>query len=114
MRKQEHDEWFTYASFLVSSARAGVEESVIEAVIERIIEEGWSARKIEQFVAARKHAVVEGDDTVRPMPFAQYESKFSTKFAAPVRISANAKGAGTLTISFKGKDDLERIQSLLK
>ncbi len=29
MRKKEHDEWFTYTSFLVSSARAGIEESVV-------------------------------------------------------------------------------------
>ena len=92
----------------------GVDESVIETIIERIIQEGWSARRIEQFVAARKHAVVDSENKAIEAPFAQYESQLRKKFAAPVRINANAKGAGTLTISFKGKEDLERIQSLLK
>lgn len=92
----------------------GVEAAVIDAIIERIVQEGWSARKIEQFVAARKHMAAEGEGKVVAAPFAQYESQLRTKFAAPVRISTNAKGAGTLTISFKGKEDLERIQSLLK
>lgn len=92
----------------------GVDAKVIEAVLGRIIDEGWSARKIEQFVAARKQAAIDGSEKTTAAPFAQYESQLSTKFAAPVRISANAKGVGTLTISFKGTDDLERIQSLLK
>ncbi len=92
----------------------GVDEAVIDSVLEKMINEGWSARRIEQFVAAQKRGEATKPGAEILQPFAQYESRLTSRLSAPVRITANAKGAGTVTISFKNEKDLERIQDLLK
>ncbi len=92
----------------------GVDEAVIDSVLEKMISEGWSARRIEQFVAAQKRGETNTPGAEIHKPFSQYESRLTSRLAAPVRITANAKGAGTVTISFKNEKDLERIQDLLK
>jgi ParB family chromosome partitioning protein len=84
-----------------------------DAIVTRIVEEGWSSRRIEQYVSGLKKAGAHVRIAV-PAP-ARYEhfSKSLTKtLSAKVTIKKVASG-GKVVINFKDDADLERIQSLL-
>ncbi len=92
----------------------GMDEATVEALLEKIISEGWSSRRIEQFVVAQKHGDAKQTKVAATLPFEDYRNSFSQRLSTPVKISSNAKGSGTLVISFKNEKDLQRIQDLLK
>lgn len=84
-----------------------------DAIVKRILNEGWSSRKIELFVSDNKKKVAK--KTI-PVParthFEDYSKRLTKRFEAPVAIKPSGKG-GKVVISFKDDDDLERIQALL-
>ena len=92
----------------------GMDEATVEVLLEKIISEGWSSRRIEQFVVAQKHSDTKQAKATATLPFEDYRNSFSQRLNTPVKISSNAKGSGTLVISFKNEKDLQRIQDLLK
>ena len=91
----------------------GLDEEVIKSVLPKILREGWSARRVEQFIVDLK----KGDQTVKEVvttPTRDTETKrLGERFAAPVKIRTNSKGAGSITIRFKDADDFQRIEKLL-
>lgn len=90
-----------------------LENPNFESILKRILDEGWSSRKIEEFVSASKK---KGAHKSTPTPvrtqFATYSKALTKRFKAPVAIKPSGKG-GKVVISFKDDEDLERIQSLL-
>lgn len=83
-----------------------VEANVVHALLPRIIKEQWSARAIEQAIRAHK------ESTSRSAPRTVYVEQTKSlveKLHAPVAISANAKGKGKITISFKNDAELMRL-----
>jgi ParB family chromosome partitioning protein len=92
---------------------------VIIKLVPRIIAEGWSARKVEQYIVNLKKAqeeTVTADDGAATEVAQQLEAKVEAlkrRLDTKVTIRTNARGAGTIAIGFKDPADLERIQKLL-
>ena len=86
-------------------------------LIPRIVAEGWSARKIEQYMVNAKK---EGASKASDVPMVPVESPVNAhidslkqRLKTDVAIRTNSKGAGRIVISFKNQAELERLQSLL-
>lgn len=93
----------------------GVSDELIERVMPFILKEQWSARRIEQFIVDFKKGDIEQKESVK-LQEALHEpesTRLTQRFAAPVKIQTNSKGAGKIVISFKNEEDFERIQKLL-
>ncbi len=94
----------------------GADQAVIDAVLPKILEEEWSARKIEQFIVDTKKAEKEeSENTAKQIVSSQYEAKatgLTQRLNAKVRIRSNTKGAGQIVIAFKDEEELDRISSL--
>jgi len=88
---------------------------LIEELLPKIIEESWSARRIEQVIATLRQAHADIDRQAKPksrVSYASYEpeiKKLNKRFDAPVAIQSNQKGAGKITISFRGNEELKRL-----
>ena len=95
-----------------------LKESQIEAILPQIIDEGWSARRIEEVAANLKRSPESLDKPTKPKADnKRYESaagEISKYLAAPVNISVGNKGKGRVTIAFKNDDDLQRILKVLQ
>lgn len=96
----------------------GQDQAVVEAVLPKIVAEGWSARKVEQYIVNMKNASREiaDDDSEGANVSAQNEQRVQllvAKFNTKVDVRTNSKGAGKIVIAFKDADDYERIQKLL-
>jgi len=97
----------------------GQAPDLIIKVVPRIIAEEWSARKVEQYMVNLKKAqeeVAVADDSAAKNVAEQLEARVESlkkHLNTKVAIRTNARGAGTIAISFKDSADLERIQKLL-
>ena len=79
----------------------------------KMLKENLSVRAIENEVKAIKQAGIVPRKTISktPISFRSYEQNFSQLFETPIKLVANDKGKGTLTINFKSEADLKRILS---
>ncbi|MGO3701607.1 MAG: ParB/RepB/Spo0J family partition protein [Candidatus Saccharimonadales bacterium] len=93
----------------------GVDLAIAEELVESIVKEGWSARKIEQMVVQLKDGEKAPKPATKPaVTLHENEVKrLSKRLDANVKISSNAKGAGRITIAFKSTEELERLETLL-
>ena len=94
----------------------GQDPIIIVKVIPRIIAEGWSARKVEQYIVDVKKSAKEGSEPTADVAPAQHEAAIEAlraRLNAKVDIRTNTKGAGKIVIDFKNQDELERIKDLL-
>jgi ParB-like chromosome segregation protein Spo0J len=94
-----------------------VDSKVIEEVLPRIVDEEWSARKVEQYVVQIKKSRRESENKV-PLgvvagPYEKELTHFKQRFSTDVSVKTNTKGAGQIIIRFKNDDDFHRIKSLL-
>lgn len=94
----------------------GLPEDVMMRVFERIINEDWSTRKIEQWIALWKQ---EKENTAKNVakttgqPHSDALKELTKRFNSSVSIRTNAKGAGKVIIPFKSEEDFERVRKLL-
>lgn len=96
----------------------GADEVVIAEILPRILEEEWSARKIEQFIVQVKKAAQSSvsSDRKKPISVMPYENevkRLGMRFSTDVSVKTNAKGAGQIVIRFKDENDFQRIQKML-
>lgn len=94
----------------------GLPEEMINQLIDRIVEEEWSTRRIEQWITLWKQSAkdqAKSTDKTAEQPYADALGELSSRFNSPVAIRTNAKGAGRIVISFKNEKDFERIRKLL-
>ena len=99
-----------------------LDEAQIADILPKIIQEEWSARRIEQYLAILKRT--EASDSAQktakaqcPAPPPQYTAasqRFEQQLSAPVQIRGNRRGAGQIVIRFTSDDDFERIIGLLE
>lgn len=80
------------------------DERVIKQALPKIVEEGWSVRQVEQFVAGKKK--VSSALAVKAIKYKKQEVKLGEKYAAKVRIS-------TTKITFSCKNEKE-LNDLIK
>lgn len=87
----------------------------IRKVLPKIIEEGWSARKVEQYKVSlannkkakdlKAPAAEKATDT--------YANSISDRLGVKVRISTSARGSGDIVLKFKNKEEFEKLCSIL-
>lgn len=78
------------------------EEKVIKAALPKIIDEGWSVRQVEQFVAGKKK--VSSERAIKANHYKKQEVKLSEKYASKVRISSTK-----VTFSCKNEKELKTL-----
>lgn len=83
------------------------EEKVIDAVLPKIIEEGWTVRQVEQFVAGKKKP--SSEKAVKLNAYKKQEVKLTEKYTAKVRISSTK-----VTFSCKNEKELKELLSKLE
>lgn len=85
---------------------------LVEAVLPQIIENDWSARMIEQYVAKVRRGDMDQKVEAKKKDAHQYvaETKRLEKtLGAAVKIHSTNKGAGKIVISFKNADEFEQL-----
>ena len=88
----------------------------IQSVLPRIINENWSARKVEQYMveqkakvkAQAKHIVDQPDDSS-----AVQSASLSDKLGLQVKVRTSARGSGDIVIKFNNEKEFERLCSIL-
>lgn len=95
----------------------GLPEDVIAELVSRIVQEGWSARTIEQHVKKLKSGESKNSSKSNKPGTERYskeEVRFAKRFSTPVEVRSNQRGAGKIVIPFKNHADFERIAKLLE
>lgn len=94
----------------------GLDENVLNTFYTRLVNENWSARKVEQFVLDLKKERVKKDEISKDVSTALYKdelARLKKRFNAPITITSNNKGAGKIVIRFSSDDEFKRIKSIL-
>jgi len=93
-----------------------LEPAQVKAVLPKIVNEGWTARKVEQYVVDLKGRKNEkaGKGAYQPRINADAEAKtISKKLGVKVRISTSARGSGDIVLKFKDKEEFDKLCSIL-
>lgn len=93
----------------------GQDDAFVAEVLPIILKEGWSARKIEQYMVdsrAKQKAAPEKKPIVEA-PQVQLDHWQRRLGTQNVAIRTNSRGAGQITIKFKSQAELEKIEKLL-
>ena len=93
-----------------------VDPKVSEEILPRILNEEWSARKIEQYTGQLKQAKPLSGAKTTPSLASIYEKEarqFKKRFEADVSVTTTPKGAGQIVIKFKDDAEFKRISKLL-
>lgn len=93
------------------------DERAQKELVRRIVNEGWSVRKAEQFVVGYKKAAKVGENTSRSaVGYTMSETKLtqslSRRLGVPVTHKTTAKG-GQLIISYRNDDELAALEKKL-
>ncbi|UTX51204.1 ParB/RepB/Spo0J family partition protein [Candidatus Saccharibacteria bacterium TM7i] len=101
----------------------GQDPVFLSEIVPKIVAEGWSARKIEQYISDVKRsgeeAAEKNDDTAdeHVMRIAEQGKVFAghlgERLNAKVDVKLGVRGSGKIVIGFKTPEELERIQKLL-
>ena len=94
----------------------GLDLEIIKKVLPKIINEGWTSRRVEQFVVDLKMNNFKTKTSSRQIvdqPYGEQLKRIQKRLKADVRISTNTKGAGKITIRFKNVKEFERLQEIL-
>lgn len=92
----------------------GVDEKVVKKMIDQIIREEWSARKVEQFIISLRSETPRTASQRVSYNYGPKVESLEKRFATKVQIKSNPKGAGRIVITFKDAKEFERIQHLLE
>lgn len=94
-----------------------VDPAVVLDILPKLIEEEWSARKIEQFIVQLKKNAEQAHEakvvSATAMPYEADAKRLVKRLVADVSVKTNAKGAGQIVIRFKDDSDFQRIQKIL-
>ena len=88
-----------------------VEQELVLKLLPQIIQENWSARRVEAAIAGLKNGQ---KPAAAPVHKYQKEAQSLTEsLSAKVKVSTTKRGSGSISIAFKNKADLERLLKLL-
>lgn len=95
----------------------GLEESVIDEILPKILSENWSARKVEQFIVDfkknRRNDDLPKNKQITEQPYSDQLKKIQKHLSVDVKIRTNSRGSGQIMIKFKNEKEFERLQKLL-
>jgi ParB family chromosome partitioning protein len=93
----------------------GAATEMIDGALPLIISEGWSARKIEEYVAEARPASEQRHAGRRPnLRQSTTHETLSKRFETKVTTLQNANGKGRIVIEFNDASELERIEKQLE
>jgi len=84
---------------------------VIEKILSRIVAEGWSARKVGQYMVGVKTGSKR--EVAKVGQFEGEERDLGVKLGAKVKIRVSARGTGELVVKFKNEEELRKLCSIL-
>jgi ParB family transcriptional regulator, chromosome partitioning protein len=94
-----------------------LDAELIEEMLPQILEEEWSARRIEQFIVQlKKHGITKAKKPAAKaasLPYEDDTKRLIAQLGTKVTIKTNAKGAGQIVIRFTSDDEFQRIQGML-
>lgn len=87
----------------------------VSAVLPKIIEEGWSARRVEQYKTdlVNRAKEVRSPRVVKTSENDTYSKNISKKLGVKVKINTSARGSGDIVLKFKNKEEFEKLCSIL-
>lgn len=95
----------------------GFDEEILKKVVPRIIKEGWSAHKIEQFAVDLKKnqqdAILPPERQIKEQPYREQLDQIKKRLKMDVSVITTTKGSGRLTIKFKDEKEFNRLQKIL-
>lgn len=94
----------------------GHDNDLVKDILPKIIDENWSARKIEQFIVQLKQtpkSPAKATKASTSIPYGEDTKRLESHLKAPIAVKTNARGAGQIVIRFKDAEDFERIKNLL-
>ncbi len=92
-----------------------LDEAQIDKILPKIVDEGWSARKVEQYkVNLNNNAKAIKAGTEREKQETDtYAESISDRLGMKTSIKTSARGTGEIVIKFKNKQELEKLCSIL-
>ena len=93
-----------------------LDEEQIEKILPKIIEEGWSARKVEQYkvnLNNRAKAVKAGVEQREKQDTDIYVNSIRDRLGVKASIKTSARGTGEIVLKFKNIEELEKLCSML-
>jgi len=95
----------------------GLDDEIINIVLPRIIKEGWSVRKIEQFIVDFKRNKsnngLSQSKKINQRPYDSQLAHLRNRLKSDVDIRMNTRGVGYIKIKFKDEKDFERLQKII-
>ena len=88
----------------------------IQEVLPKIISEGWSARKVEQYMVelkAREKAKYQAKERPANAASDARAADLSAKLGVKVRVRTNARGSGDIVLKFKNEKEFEKLCTIL-
>ena len=88
----------------------------IKAVLPKIINESWSARKVEQYMVelkARDKAAKNARESLSSSESESRAAKLSKKLGVSVKVRTSARGSGDIVLKFKNEKEFEKLCSIL-
>ena len=88
----------------------------IDGILPKIIEEGWSARKVEQYKVNLNNLKKTPKSTAAPRTQQEtdvYVDSIRDRLGVKASIETSARGTGKIVLKFKNKEELEKICSIL-
>ncbi len=88
----------------------------IDGILPKIIEEGWSARKVEQYKVNLNNLKKAPKSTAAPRTQQEtdaYVDSIRDRLGIKASIETSARGTGKIVLKFKNKEELEKICSIL-
>ena len=93
-----------------------LEPAQVRAVLPKIVDEGWTARRVEQYVVdlkgRKKDKASKGAYQQRVNADAEAK-KITKKLGVKVRITTSARGSGDIVLKFKDKEEYDKLCSIL-
>jgi ParB family chromosome partitioning protein len=95
----------------------GLDEGIIKRVMNKIIREDLSARRIEQIIVDfkknRTNTNMSMARQIKEQPYKIQLQRIQKHLKTEVSVQTSAKGSGKITIKFKNQDEFERLHKLL-
>lgn len=88
----------------------------IKAVLPKIINESWSARKVEQYMVelkARAKAAEAAKESPVSIESESRAASLSKKLGVSVKVRTSARGSGDIVLKFKNEKEFEKLCSIL-
>jgi len=85
----------------------------IKAVLPRIIAEGWSARKVEQYMVELKKAKKAAEPRPETASGEARAKNISEHLGVKVKVHTSVRGSGDIVLKFKNEKEFERLCSIL-